>query len=90
VIRDPLIFFPNTFNPVLHAIAAGHVAVEISEALCRPAEFVSSPCNPTPRDAPINLPRDGGKSKFPRHEALFAKNGLMHRLLSAFSPGLPY
>ena len=38
------------------------------------------------RDAPINLPRSGGKSKFPRHTALFSEKRTMDRVLRAFSP----
>jgi len=41
------------------------------------------------KDAPINLPHGGGKSKFPRDAPLFAKKRPMLRVLRAISSGLP-
>lgn len=43
----------------------------------------------TAKDAPINLPRSGGKSKFSRHAALSAERQTIHSVLMAFSPGFP-
>lgn len=42
------------------------------------------------KDAPINLPHGGGKSKFPRDAPLFAKKRPMPRVLRAVSSGLPF
>lgn len=42
------------------------------------------------KDAPINLPHGGGKSKFPRGAPLFAKKRPMPRVLRAVSSGLPF
>ncbi|WP_236326954.1 hypothetical protein, partial [Pseudomonas poae] len=50
---------------------------------------VSQPLPKNTKEAPINLPRGGGKSKFPRDAALFAKKRPMLRVLRAISSALP-